>query len=149
MIRSIVPLLNVCIIIVITWIMFGIVAVSLLGNRMHRCDIDDYYGIDKEECLKMGQDWSLIHWNYDNVLEAIVSLFVLSSMEDWPNLVGDAIDSSYTPWQGPIFNNRPWMWAYFMVFIFISKSPYNTRFNVFDRFVLRCYFLSVWKRARY
>lgn len=148
LLRSIVPMMNVCIIIGITWIIFSMIGVSILSNRMYRCDIDDYYGVNKQDCIGSDSNWIRVSWNYDNVAEAMVSLFVLSSMENWPNLVGDAIDSSSSQVEGSIYNNRPWLWSYYMIFIFISRLPF-TRFDVSDRFVFRCHFLSVRQRTRY
>lgn len=148
LLRSIVPLLNVCFIILITWIIFGIIGVSILGERMSRCNVEEYYGINKEQCLALGNEWVRVNWNYDNVIEAMISLFVLSSMENWPTLVGDAIDSSNSPEEGPVYNNRPWLWSYYILFIFISRFSV-IRLYVSNRSVFRSHFLSIRQGARY
>ena len=121
LLRSIVPLFNMSVVIGIIWLIFGIVGVSFFRNRLNRCDVDDYYGIDKQQCLDMGKEWTRFGWNYDNIFEAIMTLFLLTSMENWPNLVGSAIDMGDSSTSGPIYNNNPWSWIYFMSFIFISN----------------------------
>lgn len=129
LLRSIVPLLNMSVVIIITWLIFGIVGVSFFSNRLNYCDVDDYYNVSKDDCLAMGNDWTHFGWNYDNIFEAMVTLFLLSSMENWPNVVGSVIDMGNSATSGPIYNNKPWAWTYFIIFIFISSLVLN-RFHV-------------------
>lgn len=121
LLRSAGPLLNMCVVIGITWLIFGIVGVSLFRNRLDRCDVEDYYGIGMQDCLDAGEVWNTVGWNYDNIFEAMVTLFLLTTMENWPNVVGSVIDMGNSSTSGPIYNNKPWVWVYFILFIFISN----------------------------
>jgi hypothetical protein len=129
LIRSVTPLCNMAVIIGIVWLMFGIVGVSFFRNRLNYCDIEDYYVVSEEDCLAAGNTWTRFGWNYDNIFEALVTLFLLTTMENWPNLVGSALDQGYSATSGPRYNSSPWMWIYFMLFIFISSLA-STRLHV-------------------
>lgn len=121
LLRSMLPLFNISLVIAITWLIFGIIGVNFFRNRLNYCDVEDYYGVGKEECLERGEVWTKFGWNYDNIFEALVTLFLLTTMENWPNLVGSVIDQGNNPESGPIYNNKPWVWIYFILFIFICS----------------------------
>lgn len=40
-------ILNVAIVMLLVWIMFGILGVSLLGDKMYKCDIENFYNVSK------------------------------------------------------------------------------------------------------
>jgi hypothetical protein len=120
LIESVVPLASVGTVIVIVYILFSIVGMSLLRGALNRCDIDDYYGVSKEQCLAMGQKWVRAYWNYDNILESMITLFILSTMEAWPGLVGDSMDSNHSDNLGPIYNNNSWILVFYFAFILIG-----------------------------
>lgn len=121
LVRIVAPLLNVFIVIFIVWLIFGILGMNFLSGKLSYCDINFYFDVSKEVCLKNGFTWKRAYWNFDNIGESLVTLFVLSSLEGWPSLVVSAIDSGDTETSGPHFNNFPYMWIYYMGFIFISS----------------------------
>ena len=43
-------MINVIIVVALIWLMFAILGISLLGGRMGYCDVDDYYGISRDQC---------------------------------------------------------------------------------------------------
>ena len=44
---SVTSIINVFIVILTVWLMFGILGISLLGGRMGQCDIESYYGVSR------------------------------------------------------------------------------------------------------
>lgn len=42
----------------------------------------------------MGGEWKNFGWNFDNIFNALTSLFVLSSFEGWPNIMFSAMDAN-------------------------------------------------------
>lgn len=44
---SVTSIINVFIVILTVWLMFGILGISLLGGRMGHCDIESYYGVSR------------------------------------------------------------------------------------------------------
>lgn len=53
----------------------------------------------------MGGNWVNKSYNFDNVINAIVTLFVMSTTEGWINLMSDGIDSRGID-LNPIENNN-------------------------------------------
>lgn len=54
LIESITGILNVLIVILMFWVMFGILGINLLQNKLGYCDIPDkasYFEINKQTCL--------------------------------------------------------------------------------------------------
>ena len=85
LLESVSGMMNVMIVVSLIWLMFAILGMSLLGNRMGMCDIPDYYGINKSKCLKMGYTWVNRQPNFDNIYWSMTSLFILSTLENWNN----------------------------------------------------------------
>lgn len=121
LVRVIGPLVNVLIVIIIVWTIFGILAMNIVGGKLNYCSKPDNYGVTKEQCDLRGEQWKRVHWNFDNIGESLVTLFVLSSLENWPYLVASSLDSGDSESSGPAYNNFPYMWLYFIAFIFISS----------------------------
>ena len=69
----------------------------------------------------MGKDWKNFPWNFDNIGNALVTLFVLSSMEGWPNVMASCFDAN-TAESGPDFNNTClFTYIYFIAFILVGS----------------------------
>ena len=80
-------MMNVIIVVLLIWLMFGILGISLLGTRMGYCDVDDYYNIRKSRCINEGHEWVIYLPNWDNIYNAMQSLFILTTLEGWPNIM--------------------------------------------------------------
>lgn len=93
LLESVGAIMNVLIVVVMIMLMFAILAISLIGGRMGYCDVTNYYGINKDTCESMGKTWLIRDTNFDNILSAMNTLFILSSMEGWPDYMWFAIDS--------------------------------------------------------
>lgn len=76
LLNSVVAIMNVGIVILMVWIMFAILAISFMKDHMGYCDVDDYYGISLMTCRQMGGTWKVWPWNFDNIGNAFVTLFV-------------------------------------------------------------------------
>lgn len=87
-------LFNVMIVIMVVWLMFAILAINLFGGKFFYCDIDTYYLHSKTDCLEQGGRWKRFDTNFDNILEAMKSLFILSSLEGWPDIMYQALDAT-------------------------------------------------------
>ena len=69
----------------------------------------------------MGCQWQTPDVNFDNVLNAMLSLFIVSTQENWPNImftVIDANDASIGPTEG---NMAAFGYIYFMTFLLIGS----------------------------
>lgn len=129
LIESIGGLANVSIVIVLIWLMFAILFLSLLSGNSGFCyseDLEDSIGINKEQCLcSDGPDcingtWLHFDVNFDNILTSMVSLFVISTLEGWPDYLFQSIDGA-GPDTGPIYNNNTYVTYLFMSFIMVGS----------------------------
>src|SRR3990167_1323724 len=115
------PLFSVVLVILLVWLIFAILAMNFVGGKLFYCDITDFYGVNKNDCLAMGATWKKAYWNFDNIVESFVTLFVLTSLEGWPNIMGSTLDASDIEGGPPIYNNYKWMLLYYLFFILGSS----------------------------
>ena len=48
----------------------------------------------------MGHEWKIKNVNFENMYNGLISLFILSTMEGWPQIYMDFSDGD-DPWKGP------------------------------------------------
>ncbi len=85
LIHSVSGIFYVAILLLIVWIMFAILAVNLMGGKLYSCSVDPYDHFKPDDCLKNRGEWVNFPFNYDNVGIALISLFDISTMENWPD----------------------------------------------------------------
>lgn len=142
------PLLNVLIVILLVWIIFGILGMNFMGEKQQFCNIDNFYRVSKETCQTIGGEWkNRTYWNFDNIIESLVTLFVLSSLEGWPSLMGSSLDISDDPLSGPDYNNNQYILIFYLLFILISIL-HLTRLVVLDEPVRGSHLLPLRSGAR-
>lgn len=91
LISSIGAIFNVIIILFVVWFMFAILGVSVFSGKMYTCSNP---ALETEvDCLNYGYDWVNAKSNFDNILEAMLSLFICSLLDDWHKIMYDCIDS--------------------------------------------------------
>ncbi|CAG5097992.1 Oidioi.mRNA.OKI2018_I69.XSR.g15322.t1.cds [Oikopleura dioica] len=101
------------------FVIFGILGVQLFKGKFYYCDSDDLRDIKtKEDCIKMGYRWLNQRYNFDNLGQALMSLFVLSSKDGWVQIMYNGIDA-YEVDKQPVRNHNPWMLLYFISFLLI------------------------------
>ena len=86
LLESVGAIINVLIVLLLIWLMFAILAINLLKERFGYCDVPngDYYGVNITECEELGYEWGFFSTNFNNIYNAMVTLFVISSLEGWP-----------------------------------------------------------------
>jgi hypothetical protein len=134
LLESIVALINVGVVLLIVWVMFAILGVSLFGGKFYSCENEK---IDnRKECEEFGFKWENNDSNFDNLLEAMNTLFIITSLENWPSLMYLAIDATDQD-KAPVLNNNPAAAYYFIVFILINSFFFLNLFNgvLFDKFM--------------
>ena len=72
------------------WMMYAILGIFLLGDKLGYCiDLDDnheHFDINFEDCKEHGT-WANRDYNFDNLVNALITLFVLGSFEGWPEIM--------------------------------------------------------------
>ena len=85
--ESVGGIINVMIVVMIVWLMFAILGVSLFQGKSFYCSIDTYKIKTKEPCLQAGGKWEKHNSNFDDVGSAMMTLFVVASLEGWPDIM--------------------------------------------------------------
>ena len=85
LIHSVSGIFYVAILLFIVWIMFAILAVTLIQGKLYSCSVDPYLHFTEKECFDAEGTWVNFPFNYDNVGIALISLFDISTMENWPD----------------------------------------------------------------
>ena len=57
-------------------------------------------------------------WNMDNIVYAMLSIFVFASLEGWNDLVANYLDSNEAVY-GPVFENRLWILSFNLTVIYL------------------------------
>ncbi|XP_066517733.1 voltage-dependent T-type calcium channel subunit alpha-1H isoform X3 [Hoplias malabaricus] len=119
LITSLRPIGNIVLICCAFFIVFGILGVQLFKGKFYHCEGFDTRNItNKSECLQAHYRWVRRKYNFDNLGQALMSLFVLSSKDGWVNIMYDGLDAVAVD-QQPIRNHNPWMLLYFISFLLI------------------------------
>ncbi len=112
--RSLPAMLNVLDVLLFFWLIFGILSVQLFGGKFYDCyglSSGDYnlisiLGIgetDISKCESLGGLWLNPNYHFDNILDALKSLFVISILEGWHTIMCWCINSTINI-----------MWKYFI-----------------------------------
>lgn len=125
--QSMCGIFNVIIIILCVFLMFGILGINLLQDKLNYCNesaeltYGSYgpYNVDEASCLESGGVWTTQLINFDNILNSLLSLYVFSTRENWPYYVYTFIDSDES---GPVENKNQLMYMLFSVVIIFVCS---------------------------
>uniref|UniRef100_S4R9L0 Ion transport domain-containing protein n=1 Tax=Petromyzon marinus TaxID=7757 RepID=S4R9L0_PETMA len=116
LITSLKPIGNIVLICCAFFIIFGILGVQLFKGKFYYCEGLDTKNItNKSDCLRANYKWLKHKYNFDNLGQALMSLFVLSSKDGWVNIMYTGLDAVGLDQQR-------------------SKDPKNSN----DFFVLKC-----------
>ncbi|XP_023389327.1 voltage-dependent T-type calcium channel subunit alpha-1G isoform X8 [Pteropus vampyrus] len=116
---SLKPIGNIVVICCAFFIIFGILGVQLFKGKFFVCQGEDTRNItNKSDCAEARYRWVRHKYNFDNLGQALMSLFVLASKDGWVDIMYDGLDAVGVD-QQPIMNHNPWMLLYFISFLLI------------------------------
>uniref|UniRef100_A0AAF5DMJ9 Voltage-dependent T-type calcium channel subunit alpha n=1 Tax=Strongyloides stercoralis TaxID=6248 RepID=A0AAF5DMJ9_STRER len=120
LISSLKPIGNIVLICCTFFIIFGILGVQLFKGMMYHCIGPDVSNVTtKNDCLAIsGNKWVNHRYNFDNLGQALMSLFVLSSKDGWVSIMYQGIDAVGVDMQ-PIENHNEWRMIYFISFLLL------------------------------
>ncbi|XP_044038176.1 voltage-dependent T-type calcium channel subunit alpha-1H-like isoform X2 [Siniperca chuatsi] len=99
---------------------FGIFGVQLFKGKFYYCVGEDTRNIiNKTDCLSANYRWLRKEYNFDNLPQALISLFVMYSKDGWVNIMYDGLDAVGVD-QQPQRNHNEWMLLYFISFMLMS-----------------------------
>uniref|UniRef100_A0A8K9V2A5 Ion transport domain-containing protein n=1 Tax=Oncorhynchus mykiss TaxID=8022 RepID=A0A8K9V2A5_ONCMY len=94
LITSLKPIGNIVLICCAFFIIFGILGVQLFKGKFFYCFGPDVKNItNKSDCLQANYKWVHHKYNFDNLGQALMSLFVLASKDGWVNIMYHGLDA--------------------------------------------------------
>ncbi|XP_061564981.1 voltage-dependent T-type calcium channel subunit alpha-1G isoform X4 [Cololabis saira] len=116
---SLKPIGNIVVICCAFFIIFGILGVQLFKGKFFVCQGEDVRNVtNRSDCLQNNHRWVRHKYNFDNLGQALMSLFVLASKDGWVDIMYDGLDAVGVD-QQPVMNYNPWMLLYFISFLLI------------------------------
>eukprot|EP01050_Picozoa_sp_SAG11_P007632 SAG11_NODE_643_length_7983_cov_2.198884_2_plen_1259_part_00 len=130
------------------YVTFAILGVGLFSGRFFRCDCGGSWGLpvlncthadpeslDREDCIAQGGLWRNPPYNFDNVLNAIRTLFICSTTEGWIDIMYSGMDVTEV-YKAPVRDAAFENFAFFAVFIifgsfFVTNIFIGVLVNVF------------------
>ncbi|KAG8003101.1 Voltage-dependent T-type calcium channel subunit alpha-1H [Nibea albiflora] len=120
LISSVKPIGNIALICCTFFLFFGILGVQLFKGKFYYCVGEDTRNItSKSDCLSANYQWVRKTYNFDNLLQALLSLFVMFSKDGWVSIMHDGLDAVGVDKQ-PVKNHNEWMLLFFISFMVIS-----------------------------
>ncbi|XP_069011378.1 voltage-dependent T-type calcium channel subunit alpha-1I-like [Embiotoca jacksoni] len=114
------PMGNITLICCMFLFFYAILGVQLFKGKFFYCESDSTQDIsNKTECLAAGHEWVRKTFHFDNLFEALISLFVMYSKDGWVNIMYDGLDAVGVN-QQPLMNYNQWMLLYFLSFMVMS-----------------------------
>ncbi|ODM95155.1 Voltage-dependent calcium channel type D subunit alpha-1 [Orchesella cincta] len=125
--------------------MFAVIGVQLFKGKLFYCNDNskissdrcrgDYIYYDDNDITKPvveEREWRNSDFNFDDVGKAMLTLFAVSTFEGWPQMLYKSIDS-HAEDLGPIYNHRPFVAVYYIIYIIIIAF---FMVNIFVGFVI-------------
>ncbi|OUC49746.1 hypothetical protein D917_05099, partial [Trichinella nativa] len=91
-----------------------------------------YDGGDRTKPVVEFREWVNNDFNFDDIRNALISLFVVGTFEGWPDLLYVAIDSTEED-SGPVYNYRQAVAIFFIAYIVVIAFFMQ---NIFVGFVI-------------
>nr|CAB3227403.1 voltage-dependent T-type calcium channel subunit alpha-1G [Phallusia mammillata] len=120
LLSSLKPIGNIVLICCAFFIIFGILGVQVFKGKFYHCEGPNIrYVTNRTQCLDFSDNtWINHRYNFDDLGQALMSLFVLSSKDGWVEIMYHGIDAVGVD-QQPVENYNPWMLLYFISFLLI------------------------------
>ncbi|XP_071552405.1 muscle calcium channel subunit alpha-1-like isoform X37 [Panulirus ornatus] len=125
--------------------MFAVIGVQLFKGKFFRCNDRSkvvesdcrgqfivYHDGDITKPMVEKRVWERNPFHFDNVAKAMLTLFTVSTFEGWPGLLYVSIDSNAED-IGPVYNYRPMVAVYYIIYIIIIAF---FMVNIFVGFVI-------------
>eukprot|EP01028_Stygiella_incarcerata_P002857 TRINITY_DN1544_c0_g1_i1.p1 TRINITY_DN1544_c0_g1~~TRINITY_DN1544_c0_g1_i1.p1 ORF type:complete len:1709 (-),score=377.65 TRINITY_DN1544_c0_g1_i1:1118-6244(-) len=136
LVLSIPPILNVGLVSVLFFVIFGILGIQMFMGRFFHCETEEITGnafvgefmepIDitspnsKEDCVREGYSWANRDSNFDNIFNSLLTLFQLSTTEGWVDTMYNGVDAREIG-LNPKRNAHPENALYFVGFIIVGN----------------------------
>jgi len=104
----------------LVFLIFGILSIQLFGGKLWRCVPEDKAGDTKADCIENGGTWTNAKFNYDNLWEAMLTLFYVVSFDGWVDIMYTGV-SAKEKYVEPEDNYAPASCMFFIIFLVIGN----------------------------
>jgi len=145
MIVSVKSIGNIMAVTVLLIFMFGVIGVQLFKGKFFMCtdlsmdnnqtcqgEFITYKDGDINKPIVEERIWERSPFHYDNIMHAMLTLFVVATFEGWPGILYVSIDSNEAD-IGPKQDYRPYVFFYYFVYLIIIAF---FMINIFVGFVI-------------
>ncbi|KAG5467728.1 hypothetical protein LSCM4_00807 [Leishmania orientalis] len=133
---SIPTLANVCLLMLMNYIVWAILFVSMFMNKMNYCSNSSI--VNRTQCVEAGFTWAPTQRNFRNFYESLLTTFEISTGAEWLDVIYSAVDSHSTQ-LSPLRNRRPYIGLVFIAYYYVSHF---ILFTLFISAVIYCYMLA-------
>jgi len=127
LVASIEPIGTTLIIVGVFFFIFSILGVQLMAGKLYYCSATDALSDEdiganvqtKDDCLRLGGEWVNQKYNFDHMFEALMTLYVLSSIDGWVDIMYSGVDAVGVDKQPQPNYNEP-MILYFVIFLLVG-----------------------------
>ena len=115
---------NVTIIMILFFFIFGVISVSYFKGKLYYCTklAFEYPANNKWDCIDMGGEWVNQVYTFDDIPNALVTLFVMATTAGWSEVVVYTITSTDIDFVGNLegaYRNPAWL-AFYVVFMLVG-----------------------------
>ncbi|XP_021366371.1 voltage-dependent T-type calcium channel subunit alpha-1I-like [Mizuhopecten yessoensis] len=120
LLSSLRPIGNIVLICCTFFIIFGILGVQLFKGSFYYCKGPNVHHVkNRTQCLKDQRNiWINQKYNFDNLGQALMALFVLASKDGWVSIMYTGLDAVGVD-QQPQINFNEWRLVYFISFLLL------------------------------
>jgi len=119
LLSSLKPIGNTVLITIAFFIIFAILGVQMFKGKMYYCDTEDLTNITtRADCEAKNFEWVNKVYNYDNIFNALFTLFIIATRDGWVDAMYDGIDAVGVDMQ-PIINYNEYMAIFFVVYLLV------------------------------
>lgn len=113
-------LINILFVQIMVWLIFAIFGVIIYRKKMGYCEEPLNYGINHEQCEEEGKEWINNLYNFDNIANAMLTLYRTTACDDWVYIYEVCMNSRSAD-LGPILYGNKWVtYIYFILFILVG-----------------------------
>lgn len=114
-------MLNLLLVCFIFFLMFGIFGVNFFKGTFYKCVDIELEGVTTMwDCMDRGGNWVNEKLNFDNILQAMISLYVIASTEGWIDMMWLGVDSRGIKMQ-PHKDNQLYWSIFYIGFIVVGS----------------------------
>ncbi len=119
LLSSLRPIGNTVIITTAFFVIFAILGVQLFKGKMYYCDASNLGNITtRADCETNNFEWVNTVYNYDNIFNALFTLFIIATLDGWVDAMYNGIDAVGVDLQ-PIKNHNEYMAFFFLIYLLV------------------------------